>query len=112
MRPRVPSSPGPLAPASAARAEPVKNEPAKRDSKSDVRTVQSARGGESEGADVEEPPTLESEPPPSEQATSPKSPAMIAGSVAPQTPKLPNAPPIPDRGCTGFPASWLDCAAR
>lgn len=119
LRPRMASSPGapsssasPFAPASrpiptpqpfaakaeatklgVARAEPVKNEPAKSDSKSDVRTVQSRRGSGSE--EIEGPPTLESEPPPSEPATSPKSPAMVAPSLAPVTPKMPNAPNAP-----------------
>lgn len=122
LRPRLPSSTNAAGPASSptgqmtpamragappssasalARAQPVKNEPANSDSRSDVRAVQSTRGGGTDArdagdagddGDADGPRTLESNPPPSEPATSPKSPGIIAASVAPQTPKMPSAP--------------------
>lgn len=76
-----------------ASADPVEKDPAKSDSKSDVRAVQSARGADTSEDDLEGPPTLESEPPPSEPATSPNSPAMVSSSSpAPHTPKMASAP--------------------
>lgn len=79
--------------------ELAKADPNKSDSKSDVRTVSSAR----ETEDLEGPPTLDSEPPPSEPATSPKSPVLLSSSPAPHTTKMASAPPTPKSPSAPFP---------
>lgn len=95
--PMVTSTAKPTATANAnANAKPNANANATATAKPNAALPPIIGGGSEDEDEIEGPPTLESEPPPSEPATSPKSAAVsgvpLVSSKVPATPKLPSSP--------------------